>query len=72
MANTPQQNGVVERMNKTLTENMRAILRTAGLPNSFRAEIARTTCYVVNRSPSTTIRLKTPMEMWIGKPANYF
>ncbi|GJR84107.1 gag-pol polyprotein [Tanacetum coccineum] len=31
-----------------------------------------TACYVINRSPSTTIELKTPMEMWTGKPVNYF
>nr|GEZ17916.1 Gag-Pol polyprotein [Tanacetum cinerariifolium] len=28
-------------------------------------------CYVINRSPSTTIELKTLMEMWIGKLVNY-
>ncbi|KAH9672314.1 hypothetical protein KPL70_017673 [Citrus sinensis] len=28
-------------------------------------------CYIVNRSPSTAIGLKTTMEMWTGKPANY-
>jgi len=26
---------------------------------------------VINRSPSTAIELKTPMEMWTGKPADY-
>ncbi|KAE8734764.1 hypothetical protein F3Y22_tig00000715pilonHSYRG00142 [Hibiscus syriacus] len=30
-----------------------------------------TVCYLVNRSPSTAIELKTPMEMWTGKPADY-
>ena len=44
---------------------------TAGLPNSFWAEAARTACYVVNRSPSTTIRLKKSMEIWTGKPTDY-
>ncbi|KAH9668796.1 Integrase catalytic domain-containing protein [Citrus sinensis] len=32
----------------------------------------KTACYIVNRSPSTAIELKTTMEMLIGKPANYF
>ncbi|KAL5852379.1 hypothetical protein ACOSQ3_007497 [Xanthoceras sorbifolium] len=68
---TPQQNGVAERMNRTLAERIRAMLRTAGLPNSFWAEAAKTACYVVNRSPSTAINLKTPMEMWTGKPPDY-
>ena len=35
VAYTLQQNGVAERMNRTLTERIRAMLRTAGLPNSF-------------------------------------
>ncbi|KAH9663295.1 hypothetical protein KPL70_019630 [Citrus sinensis] len=71
VAYTPQQNGVAERMNRTLTERIRAMLRTAGLPNSFWAEAAKTACYIVNRSPSTAIGLKTAMEMWTGKPTDY-
>lgn len=71
VAYTPQQNGVAERMNRTLAERMRAMLRTASLPNSFWAEAAMTACYIINRSPSTAINLKTPMEMWTGKPADY-
>ena len=71
VAYTPQQNGVAERMNRTLLERTRAMLRTAGLDNSFWAEAVKTACYVINRSPSTAIDLKTPMEMWTGKPADY-
>ena len=59
MAYTPQQNGVAKRMNITLIERARAMLRTAGLPNSFWAEAAKTACYIVNRSPSTAIEFKT-------------
>ena len=71
VAHTPQQNGVAERMNRTLLERTRAMLRTAGLAKSFWAEAVRTACYVINRSPSTAIDLKTPMEMWKGKPGDY-
>ena len=71
MAYTPQQNGITERMNRTLTERIRAMLKTVGLPNSFWVEAAKTACYIVNRSPSTAIGLKTAMEMWTGKPADY-
>ena len=58
-------------MNMTLTEKIRVILRTSGLPNSFWAEAAKTICYIVNQSLSTTIGLKTAMEMWTGKLADY-
>ncbi|KAH9684888.1 Integrase catalytic domain-containing protein [Citrus sinensis] len=59
-------------MNRTLTERIRAMLRTVGLPNSLWEEAAKTTCYIINRSSSTAIGLKIVMEMWTGKPANYF
>ncbi|KAL4327456.1 hypothetical protein AHAS_Ahas13G0101900 [Arachis hypogaea] len=42
-----------------------------GLAKSFWAEAVKTACYVINRSPSTAIGLKIPMEMWQGKPPNY-
>ena len=67
----PQQNGVAERMNITLLEKTRAMLKTTDLAKSFWAEAVNTACYVINRSPSTTINLKTPMEMWTGKLVDY-
>ncbi|GJW52503.1 gag-pol polyprotein [Tanacetum coccineum] len=70
-AYTPQQNGVAERMNRTLLERARAMLATASLGKSFWAEAVNTACYVINRSPSTAVELKTPMEMWTEKPVNY-
>ncbi|GJX23727.1 retrovirus-related pol polyprotein from transposon TNT 1-94 [Tanacetum coccineum] len=70
-AYTPQQNGVAERMNRTLLERARTMLETASLGKSFWAEAVNTACYVINRSPSTAVELKTPIEMWTGKPVNY-
>ncbi|KAE8659117.1 hypothetical protein F3Y22_tig00116964pilonHSYRG00115 [Hibiscus syriacus] len=35
------------------------------------AEAINTACYLVNRAPSTAIEMKTPMEMWTGKPTDY-
>ncbi|KAE8689483.1 CYP710A2 protein [Hibiscus syriacus] len=71
VANTPQQNRVAERMNRTLLERTRAMLRDTGLEKSFWAEAVNTAYYLVNQAPSTAIELKTPMEMWTGKPADY-
>ncbi|GKA01727.1 gag-pol polyprotein [Tanacetum coccineum] len=70
-AYTPQQNEVAERMNRTLLERARAMLATTSLEKSFWAEAVNTASYVINRSLSTTAELKTPMEMWTGKPINY-
>nr|GEW57860.1 retrovirus-related Pol polyprotein from transposon TNT 1-94 [Tanacetum cinerariifolium] len=36
------------------------------------AKAVNTASYLVNRSPSTSIDLKTPQEVWFGKPSNYF
>jgi transposase InsO family protein len=52
---TPQQNGVIERMNKTLLERARSMLSNANLQQELWAEEVTTACYLVNRSPSTTI-----------------
>ena len=68
---TSQQNEVAYLTNRTLSKKISVILRTSGLPNSFCTKVAKNTCYVVNWSPSTTIRLKTPMDMWTKKSANY-
>ena len=57
---TPQQNGVAERMNKTLMERARSMLSGAGLGQEFWAEAVDTACYLVNRSPSSALEDKTP------------
>lgn len=41
-----------------------ALLRVAKNPLSIVFSIG---CYLVNRSPSTAIDSKTPMELWSGK-----
>ena len=58
-------------MNKTIMEKVRCMLSNAKLPKSFWAEAASTACYLINRSPSTTIEKKTPLEVWSGTPGNY-
>ncbi|GJZ23122.1 retrovirus-related pol polyprotein from transposon TNT 1-94 [Tanacetum coccineum] len=66
---TPQQNGVAERMNRTLLEKVQCMLSNAGLGKEFWAEAVTYACHLVNRLPSTAIDGKTPFEKWYGKPA---
>ncbi|KAH9717203.1 hypothetical protein KPL71_021739 [Citrus sinensis] len=59
------------RMNITLMDKVRCMLLYSKLPKSLWAEALNTTCYFVNRSPSTTIECKTPIELWSGRVADY-
>ncbi|GJW45064.1 retrovirus-related pol polyprotein from transposon TNT 1-94, partial [Tanacetum coccineum] len=47
---TPEQNGVVERRNRTLVEAARMMLSASKLPLFFWAEAIATACYTQNRS----------------------
>ncbi|KAD3641560.1 hypothetical protein E3N88_30784 [Mikania micrantha] len=71
VAGTPQQNGLVERMNLTLLNKVRCMLFNAGLPKQFWAEALSTAVHLVNCSPSSAIDMKSPMEMWSGFKPKY-
>ena len=45
---TPQQNGVAERMNRTLNERARSIRLHAELSKTFRTNIVSTADYLIN------------------------
>ncbi|GKB18414.1 retrovirus-related pol polyprotein from transposon TNT 1-94 [Tanacetum coccineum] len=47
---TPEQNGVVERRNRTLVEAARTMLSASKLPLSFWAEAVATACYTQNNA----------------------
>ena len=61
---TPQQNGVAERMNRTLVEAVRSMLSDAQLPKKFWAEALSTAVYLRNRSPTAAVQGKMPFEAW--------
>lgn len=66
---TPQQNGLAERMNRTIVEKAKCMLFDAKLSKEFWAEATSTAVYLINRSPSKSIE-KAPEEMWSGKKPN--
>lgn len=59
---TPQQNGLAQRMNRTILERVRCMLLGTSAPKSFWGEAATTTVYLINRCTSTIIGFKTPLE----------
>ncbi|GJW31763.1 retrovirus-related pol polyprotein from transposon TNT 1-94 [Tanacetum coccineum] len=67
VARTPQQNGIAERKNRTLTEAAKTMLADLLLPTVFWAEAVNTACYVLNRVLVTKPHNKTPYELIIGR-----
>lgn len=67
---TPQHNGVAERLNRTLIERVRAVLHASGLPKFLWGEAIMHAVYVKNRTATRTLDGKTPYEMLYGKKPN--
>ncbi|KAH9723409.1 Integrase catalytic domain-containing protein [Citrus sinensis] len=68
---TTQQNGLAERMNRTLVDKTRCLLINSKLPRSLWAKAISTASYLVNKSSSSAIGFKTPEELWSGRPGKY-
>ena len=68
---TPQQNGVAERMNRTLNERARSMRLHAGLPKTFWADAVSTAAYLINRGPSVPMEFRLPEEVWSGKEVKF-
>nr|GFC14889.1 hypothetical protein [Tanacetum cinerariifolium] len=60
VARTPEQNGVVERRNRTLVEAARTMQSVAKVPLFFWAEAIATACFTQNRSLVIPRHEKTP------------
>lgn len=67
---TPEQNGVVERKNKSLQEMVRTMIHENNLPKYLWAEVINTTCYVQNRIYIRHILNKTSYELFKGRKPN--
>lgn len=68
---TPQRNCVAERMNRTIVEKVRSMLRMAKLSKSFWGEADETACYLINRSPSVPLEFDIPERVWTNKEVSY-
>lgn len=70
---TPEQNGVAERFNRTLLDKARSMVEESNLPKSFWSEALLTANYVTNRSPTRALKSDrncTPAELWFGSKPN--
>ena len=68
---TPQHNGVVEMMNRTIVEKVCYMLKFSKLPKSFLGEAVNTTVYLINRSPSVPLDFDIPQTVWTRKDVSY-
>ncbi|KAL2237779.1 UNVERIFIED_CONTAM: Retrovirus-related Pol polyprotein from transposon TNT 1-94 [Sesamum indicum] len=64
---TPQQNGVVERKNRTMMNLVRVMLSEKKVPKTFWVEAARWVIHALNRSPTLAVKDVTPEEVWSGE-----
>jgi hypothetical protein len=67
---TPQQNGVVERKNRTLLDMARTMLDEYKTPDRFWADVINIACYSINRLYLHRILKKTSYELLTGKKPN--
>ena len=71
ISKTPQQNGVAERMNRSIAEKARCLRLNVELVNIFWADAVSMACYLINRSPRATLDGKVTEEVWTGNEVNY-
>jgi transposase InsO family protein len=67
---TPQQNGVVERKNRTLIDMARTMLRKFKTPKRFWSEAVNTACHAINRLYLHRLLKKTSYELLTGNKPN--
>lgn len=67
---TPQQNGVVERRNRTVVAMARSFLKEKGLPSFFWGEAVRQAVYILNRLPTRALSEVTPYQAWTDSKPN--
>ncbi|KAJ2926387.1 hypothetical protein H1R20_g10714, partial [Candolleomyces eurysporus] len=65
--NRPQQNGDAERANRTMLEDITAMLAQANLPASFWGRCLATQVKVWNCLPTASLQGRTLFEGWFGK-----
>ncbi|GJW51328.1 zinc finger, CCHC-type containing protein [Tanacetum coccineum] len=67
---SPQQNGVVERRNRTIMSTTRCMMKATNMPQNFWAEAVRHAIYILNSVPTKALEDITPYEAIKQKKPN--
>jgi hypothetical protein len=67
---TPQQNGVVERKNRTIQQMDRSMMNEKNIGQTYWVESIHTTLHILNKSHLNPHSDKTPYELWYGRPTS--
>jgi transposase InsO family protein/DNA-binding transcriptional MerR regulator len=66
---TPQQNGKVERQNKTVQHMARSMMNEKNIGQTYRVETIHTIVHILNKAHLIPHNDKKPYELWYGRPA---
>jgi hypothetical protein len=67
---TPQQNGVVERQNRSVQQMERSMMNERNIPQTYWVEAIHIAVHILNKSHLRPHSDKTPYELWFGRPAS--
>jgi hypothetical protein len=67
---TPQQNGVVERQNKSVQQMARSMMNERNISQTYWVEAINTTVHILNKACLRPQSEKTPYELWFGRLAS--
>ncbi|GJU66453.1 ribonuclease H-like domain, reverse transcriptase, RNA-dependent DNA polymerase [Tanacetum coccineum] len=67
---SPQQNGVVERKNRTILSTTRCMMKATGMPQKFWAKAVRHAILLLNCTPTKSLEDVTPYEALKGRKPN--
>lgn len=68
---TPEQNGVVERKHRHVVEHGLALLFHANVPKKYWVDAFMTSVFLINRTPSEKLKMKSPFSLLFGKEPDY-
>ncbi|EEQ39270.1 hypothetical protein CLUG_03398 [Clavispora lusitaniae ATCC 42720] len=65
-AHCSSQNGIAERMNRTLEDKARAQIAHGNIPLAFWPEVIRYSAFILNWTPRSNLQHKTPTHCWFN------